>query len=50
MATLFLIAQGGLMGMVAGRAFPGGDWASPEFWACCVANSVLVVLYGVVNK
>jgi hypothetical protein len=44
---LFLIAQGGLFGYVAGLAFPGFP---PEFWFSVVGNSTLLVLYGLLYK
>lgn len=50
MSTVILIAQGALVGFVAGRAFPGGDWGSPEFWTICIVNSIAVVAYGVFKK
>jgi hypothetical protein len=44
MSLLFLIAQGALMGWVAGAAF-GID--NPLFWITVVANSILLVGYGI---
>jgi len=41
--TLFLIAQAGVAGVVAGIAFPEYTW---QFWTALVANSVTVVAYG----
>lgn len=43
MNTLFLMAQGALVGFVAGLAFPGFGW---EFFAAIIANSALTVAYG----
>ena len=47
MSTLFLILQGGLMGIVAGLAFPDLQW---QFWAICLVNAVLTVAYGTARK
>lgn len=41
--TIFLLVQGGLMGLVAGWVFPDWDW---PFFAIIVANAILVVAYG----
>lgn len=43
MSTVFLVAQGALMGMVAHQLYPDGQW---QFWALITANSGLVVGYG----
>jgi hypothetical protein len=42
MSWLFLILQGGLVGYLAGLAFPDLTW---QFWAICLANAVLTVAY-----
>jgi hypothetical protein len=42
-----MILQGGLVGVVAGWAFPDWGW---EFWAICVANAVLTVSYAIAVK
>ena len=47
MSTLFLILQGGLMGIVAGLAFPDLQW---QFFAILLANAVLTVAYGTARK
>ena len=39
----FLMAQGGLVGYLAGQVFPGVGW---EYWATILLNSILVVAYG----
>lgn len=41
--SLALWFQGGLMGLVAGQAFPGFVW---QFWVILIANSFLTVSYG----
>ncbi len=43
MSFIPLMIQGGLVGMIAGMAYPNSTW---EFWAVIVANSVLTVAYG----
>lgn len=47
MSTLIMILQGGLVGYVAGQAFPGNDivGVSWEFLAVACANAVLTVAY-----
>lgn len=40
---IFLMAQGGLVGYLAGQVFPGAGW---EYWATILVNSGLVVAYG----
>ena len=51
MSTVILIAQGGLMGFVAGCAFPSeSGWGSPEFWCICLVNAIAVVAYGAFKK
>ena len=47
-----LVAQGALMGYVAGIAFPGTDGilSNPAFWIACVINSVSVALYGALKR
>jgi len=47
MSWFFLMLQGGLMGFVAGQAFPGWGW---EFFAVLLANSVLTASYGTARK
>ena len=47
MSWFFLMLQGGLMGYVAGQAFPGWGW---EFFAVLLANSVLTASYGTARK
>jgi hypothetical protein len=47
MNLLFLIAQGALIGYTAGVAFPDWGW---EFFATILANSTLVVLYGMTKS
>lgn len=42
-----LMLQGALFGFVAGQAFPGLTW---PFWAALIANSMLVVAYGVARS
>ena len=44
MHNIVIIAQGVLIGFVAGVAFPDTGW---EFWAIIVANPVLTVAYGI---
>jgi hypothetical protein len=44
---LFLILQCGLVTIVAGLAFPDGQW---QFWAICLVNAVLTVAYGTTSK
>ena len=39
----FLMAQGGLVGYLAGQVFPEVTWA---FWSTVLLNSILVVAYG----
>lgn len=41
--SLSLWFQGGLMGLVAGQAFPGFVW---QFWVILIANAFLTVSYG----
>lgn len=43
MSILPLVIQGGLVGMIAGLAYPNHTW---EFWATIVANSILTAVYG----
>lgn len=43
MKWVFLMLQGGLMGAVAGWAFPGWGW---EFFAILIVNGAFVVSYG----
>lgn len=51
MSTVILVAQGVLMGFVAGRAFPSeSGWGSPEFWVICIANSIAVAAYGAFKR
>lgn len=47
LSTLILVAQGALVGFMAGQAFPGHGL---EFWVTIVVNSVLVVTYGQARK
>lgn len=47
MSILFLILQGGLMGIIAGRVFPGMSF---EFFAVLIVNAILVALYGTFRK
>ena len=47
MSMLFLILQCGLMGIVAGLAFPDLQW---QFWVICLVNAVLTVAYGTTSK
>lgn len=46
MKTLFLVAQGGLMGLVVGEIYQFDDW---EFWFIVIFNAILVVTYGSVE-
>lgn len=43
MATLFLVLQGGLVGMLAGYIYPDWTW---DFYAIIIANTVLTLGYG----
>jgi hypothetical protein len=47
MNFVFLIIQGGLMGYIAGLAFPDYQIG---FWLTVLANSTLVVAYGIAKK
>jgi hypothetical protein len=47
MSWLFLMLQGGLVGVLAGWAFPGWGW---EFFAVVLANAVLTVTYGTARR
>jgi hypothetical protein len=38
-----LAIQGGLVGMIAGAAYPEYTW---EFWAVLLVNAVLTTMYG----
>lgn len=43
MSILFLMLQGGLIGVVAGWAYPDWEW---QFFAILLANALLTVGYG----
>ena len=47
MTFVFLMIQGGLMGYVAGLAFPDYQIG---FWLTVLANAILVVAYGIAKK
>lgn len=42
-----LVVQGGLVGFVAGLAFPG--WGL-EYWATVIINAFLVIMYGIMKQ
>ena len=42
-----LVVQGGLVGFVAGLAFPG--WGL-EYWATVIINAFLVIMYGIMKE
>lgn len=46
-ADLLLWLQSGMMGFVAGEAFPGFVW---QFWAILIANTLLTMLYSAAKK
>lgn len=43
MSVFPLVIQGALVGMLTGWAYPVTEW---QFWAICIANSVLTAGYG----
>lgn len=43
MSFIPLMIQGGLVGFMAGQAFPDHGW---QFWAAIVVNATLTALYG----
>jgi hypothetical protein len=48
---IWLILQGALVGWLAGQVFLSVDgWLVFEFWLTLIANSSLVVLYGLSQR
>lgn len=46
MSYIPLMIQGGLVGFMAGQAFPDYSW---QFWAAIGVNGVLTALYGLMK-
>ncbi len=47
MSIIPLMIQGALVGMLTGLAYPVTEW---QFWAICIANSVLTAGYGAMRN